>query len=345
VTEAVIGNVLSANLGQAPARQAAIHAGLLPSTACTTINKVCSSGMKAVIYGAQSIMLGHHDVVIAGGFESMSNVPYYLDKARTGLKMGNGVLIDGMLKDGLTDAFSDQHMGLSGEDCAKRYGFSRKDQDDYAILSYKRAAAASEKGLFKPEIVEVSVPQAKGDPVIVKEDEEFRKTNFDKIPSLKPVFVKDGSVTAANASKLNDGACSLLLMSADKAKELGLKPLARIIGFADAEQEPIQFPTSPSLAIPKAISRAGLKTSDVDYWEINEAFSVVALANKKILNLDMEKLNIHGGGVSLGHPIGCSGARITAAIIHILRHYNGKYGVASICNGGGGASAIVIEKL
>jgi len=301
--------------------------------------------MKAVMYGAQSIMLGYHDVVVAGGFESMSNVPYYLEKARTGYRFGHGQLIDGLLKDGLTDVYSEHHMGMSGEDCAKRYNISRKEQDDYAITSYKRAAEATQKGYFKPEIVEIPVPQAKGDPIMVTEDEEYKKTNFDKIPTLKPVFLKDGSVTAANSSKLNDGACSLLLMSAEKAKSLGLNPIAVIRGFADAEQQPIQFPSTPALAIPKALKNAGLKVSDIDYWEVNEAFSVVPLVNAKILNLDVAKLNVHGGGVSLGHPIGCSGARITASLAHILHRYNGKYGVAAICNGGGGASAIVIEKL
>jgi len=303
--------------------------------------------MKAVMYAAQSIQLGHHDVVVAGGFESMSNTPFYLDaKARSGMRFGHQTLVDGLLKDGLSDAYDGQHMGFAGEDCAKRHGISRKEQDDYAILSYKRAAEATQKGYFKPEIVEVPVPQGKGEPVLVKEDEEYKKTVFDKIPTLKPAFLKEGgTITAANASKLNDGACSLLLMSADKAKELGVKPIARILGFADAEGPPIEFPTAPALAVPKALKNAGIQSSDVDFWEINEAFSVVALANSKLLNINMEKLNVHGGGVALGHPIGCSGARITASIVHILRQYNGKIGVAGICNGGGGASAIVIERL
>jgi acetyl-CoA C-acetyltransferase len=251
-----------------------------------------------------------------------------------------------LLKDGLTDVYDQKHMGFAGEDCAKRHGISRKEQDDYAILSYKRAAEATQKGYFKPEIVEVEVKQGKGASTIVSEDEEYKKTVFDKIPSLNPAFLKEGgTITAANASKLNDGACSLLLMSAEKAKELGLNPIARILGFADAEHEPVQFPTAPSLAIPKALKNAGIQQSDVDFWEVNEAFSVVALANQKLLNLNMDKLNVHGGGVALGHPIGMSGARITAALAHILRQYNGKIGVASICNGGGGASAIVIERL
>lgn len=277
----------------------------------------------------------------------MSNTPYYLDaKARFGLKVGNQTLVDGLLRDGLSDAYDGQHMGFAGEDCAKRYGISRKEQDDYAILSYKRAAEATQKGYFKQEIVEVPVPQSKGDPIMVREDEEYKKTVFEKIPTLKPAFLKEGgTITAANASKLNDGACSLLLMSAEKAQELGLKPIARIRGFADAEQEPIQFPTAPSLAIPKALKNAGVQASEVDFWEINEAFAVVALANSRLLNINIDKLNVHGGGVALGHPIGMSGARLTATLPYILRQYNGKIGVAGICNGGGGASAIVIERL
>lgn len=346
VTEAIIGNVISANLGQAPARQAALLAGLSQNTVCTTINKVCSSGMKSIIYGAQSIQLGLHDVVIAGGFESMSNVPYYLDKARTGYRMGNQSVVDGIMKDGLSDAFDNQPMGICAEDCSKRHGISRKEQDDYAILSYKRAAEATQKGYFKAEIMDVSVPSAKGEPTIVKEDEEIKKAVFDKIPSLKPAFVKEGgTVTVANSSKINDGACAVLLMSAEKAQALGLKPIARIVGYGDAEHAPIEFPTAPSKAIPKALQNAGLQISDIDYFEVNEAFAVVALANQKLLGLKPDRLNVHGGGVGLGHPIGMSGARITASLAHILRQYNGKYGVASICNGGGGASAIVLEKL
>jgi len=347
VQEAILGNVLSANLGQAPARQAALLAGLPVSTVCTTVNKVCASGMKAVTLAAQDIMLGFQDIVIAGGFESMTNAPYYLDKARAGYKSGHQQIHDAVFRDGLQDAFTHQPMGLSGDDSASRHGISRKEQDDYAILAYKRAAEATTKGYFKPEIVEVPITNHKGEVTgKVTEDEEFKKTNFDKIPGLKPIFTPNtGTVTAANSSKINDGAASLLLMSASKAKELGLTPIARILGFADAEQEPIQFPTTPSLAIPKALKLAGLDISKIDYFEINEAFAVVPLANSKLLNIDMNKLNVWGGGVSLGHPIGASGARITASLIHILRHYNGKYGVASICNGGGGATAVVLERL
>jgi len=347
VSEAILGNVLSANLGQAPARQAAILAGLPYSTVCTTVNKVCASGMKAVTMASQDIMMGLQDIVIAGGFESMSLAPYYLDKARAGYKSGHQQVHDSVFRDGLQDAFTHQPMGLSGDDCATRHGISRKEQDDYAVMAYKRASEATSKGYFKAEMVEVPITNHKGEVTSkVNEDEEFKKTNFDKIPSLKPIFTPNtGTVTAANSSKINDGAASLLIMSADKAKELGLKPLAIVRGFADAEQEPIQFPTTPSLAIPKALKMAGLDISQIDYFEINEAFAVVALANSKLLKIDMNKLNVWGGGVSLGHPIGASGARITASLVHILRHYNGKYGVASICNGGGGATAIVIERL
>jgi len=347
VQEAILGNVLSGNLGQAPARQAALLAGLPHSTVCTTVNKVCASGMKAVTMATQDIMLGLHDIVVAGGFESMSNAPYYLDKARAGYKSGHQQIHDAVFRDGLQDAFTHQPMGLSGDDSANRNGITRKQQDDYAILAYKRAAEATSKGYFKPEIVEVPITNHKGEVTgKVNEDEEFKKTNYDKIPGLKPIFTPNtGTVTAANSSKINDGAASLVVMSASKAKELGLTPLAKVIGFADAEQEPIQFPTTPSLAIPKALKMAGLDISQIDYFEINEAFAVVALANSKILNINPDKLNVWGGGVSLGHPIGASGARITASLAHILRQYNGKYGVASICNGGGGATAIVIERL
>lgn len=345
VTEAIMGNVISANVGQAPARQAAILAGLKESTVCTTVNKVCASGMKAIMYGAQSIMLGHHEVVITGGFESMSNVPYYLEKARTGYRYGHGQLIDGVLKDGLTDAYDGQHMGMCAEKCAKDHGFSREQQDEYAVTAYRRAAEAWKQGWFSDEVVPVSVPGGRGKETVVGEDEEYKKVNFDKISSLKPAFHNEGTVTAANASSLNDGASAMLLMSEEKAKALGLKPLARILGFADAEQAPIDFATSPSLAIPKALKHAGVESKDVDYWEINEAFSVVALANAKLLGISLDRLNVHGGGVSLGHPIGSSGARIAVSLTHILRQKGGRIGVASICNGGGGASAIVIEKL
>jgi len=346
VTEAIMGNVLSANLGQAPARQAAILAGLKESTVCTTINKVCASGMKAAIYGAQSIMLGHHDVVITGGFESMSNAPYYLEKARNGYKYGHGQILDSVLRDGLLNAYDGQHMGICAEKCAKDFSFSRSAQDEYAISAYRRAAEAWKNGWFNDEIVPVSVAAGgKGKEVIVSEDEEYKKVNFDKIPSLKPAFHPEGTVTAANASSVNDGASALLLMSEEKALALGIKPLARILGYADAEQAPIDFTTTPSQAVPKALRNAGIDAKQVDYWEINEAFSVVALANAQLLNIPLDRLNIRGGGVSLGHPIGSSGARIIVTLAHILRQKNGRYGVASICNGGGGASAIVVERL
>lgn len=344
IQEVIFGNVLSANLGQAPARQAAIFAGLAPTTQCTTINKVCASGTKAIMLAAQSIMLGYSDVVIAGGMESMSNVPYYLDKARNGYKLGNGTLTDGLIKDGLWDVYNDFHMGNAAELTAKEMNISRQMQDEYAIMSYERSAAAHKKGLFKEEIIEVEIP-GKGESIVVSEDEEYKKVNFDKIPQLKPVFLKDGTITAANASTLNDGASALLLMSKEKAEALGLKPIAKILGFADAEQAPELFTTTPSLAIPKAIKNAGLQKSDIDFYEINEAFSVVSIANNMNLSLSTDKVNLHGGAVSLGHPLGCSGARIVTTLINVLKQESGKIGVAGICNGGGGASALVIEKI
>jgi acetyl-CoA C-acetyltransferase len=347
VNEVIMGNVLSANLGQAPARQAALLAGLPHSTVCTTVNKVCASGMKAVTMAAQDIALGLQDVVVAGGMESMSGAPYYLDKARTGYKAGHSTLQDAVFRDGLQDAVTNQPMGVCGDDCASRHGITRKQQDEYAVTAYKRAAEATSKGYFKAEVVGVPITNAKGETTsTVTEDEEYKKTNFDKIPSLKPIFTPNtGSVTAANASKINDGAAALVIMSREKAKELGLTPLAVIRGYADAEQEPQQFPTTPALAIPKALKMAGLTLDQIDYFEVNEAFAVVPLANGKLLGFSMDKTNVWGGGVSLGHPIGASGARITASLVHILKHYNGKYGVAAICNGGGGATAIVIERL
>lgn len=346
VKEVIMGNVLSANVGQAPARQAAKNAGLGDSTICTTVNKVCASGMKAVMFGAQTIMLGHSDVIVSGGFESMSNTPYYIEKARYGYKYGHATLIDGVLKDGLWDVYNDFPMGMCAEDCAKRYNISREEQDKFAIESYRRASEAYKVGAFQNEIVPVQVPgRTKGEFTSVTEDEEYKKLKLDKIPTLKPAFDPKGTVTAANASKLNDGASALVLMSAAKAKQLGVKPIARILGFGDAEQEPIQFPTTPSKAIPKALSNAGIKQEQVDYYEINEAFSVVNLANNKLLNLDPSRVNVFGGGVSLGHPIGASGARIITTLINVLHAKNGKIGVAGICNGGGGASAIVVEKL
>jgi acetyl-CoA C-acetyltransferase len=345
VQEVIMGNVLSANLGQAPARQASKFAGLPDEVHCTTVNKVCASGMKAIMFGAQSIMLGDTDVIVAGGMENMSQVPYYLDNARTGYKLGNGSVIDGLVKDGLTDVYNNFHMGNAAELCAKECGFSREDQDKYAIGSYKRSEAAWKAGKFKDEVVPVEIPQKKGDPIKFAEDEEYKNVKFDKIPELKPVFQKDGTVTAANASTLNDGAAALILMSKEKADSLGIKPIAKIVGYADAEQAPEKFTTTPSKAVPRAIKKAGLKPEDISYYELNEAFSVVALANNKEMKLDAEKVNVNGGAVSLGHPLGCSGARIIVTLINVLKQNNGKYGAAGICNGGGGASAMVIENV
>ena len=345
VNEVFMGNVISANLGQAPATQAATFAGLPNTVPSTTINKVCASAMKAVMLGAQSIQSGANEIVVAGGMESMSNVPFYLDKARNGYRLGHGQVIDGLVKDGLWDVYKNYHMGSAAELCSRDHNISREAQDAFAIESYKRSAAAAEAGKFKNEIVPVSIPQRKGDPVIVSEDEEYRNIKFDKVPTLAAVFEKEGTVTAANASTLNDGAVALVLMSASKAAELGLKPLAKIRGFADAQQAPEYFTTAPAKAIPLAIAKAGLSASDIDYYEINEAFSVVALANNKILGLDASKVNVNGGAVALGHPLGASGARIIATLINVLEQNNAKYGVAGICNGGGGASAVVIERL
>ncbi len=345
VQEVYMGNVLTANVGQAPARQASIYAGIGYDVPCTTINKVCASGSKAIMLAAQSIMLGHNDVVVAGGMESMSNVPYYADKARWGLKLGHSQLIDGLIKDGLWDVYNDFHMGNAAELTAKEMNITRQQQDEYAIESYKRAANAVQAGYSKNEIVPVEIPQKGGQPILVEEDEEYKKVNFDKIPSLKPVFQKDGTVTAANASTINDGASALVLMSKEKAEQLKVKPIARILGFADAEQAPEWFTTTPALAIPKALKYAGVEQKDVDYFEINEAFAVVPIANAMKLNIDYSRLNIFGGGVSLGHPIGCSGARIVTTLINVLDKKKAKIGVTGICNGGGGASAIVIEKL
>lgn len=343
VQEVYMGNVLQANVGQAPATQAAKFAGL-PDVPTTTVNKVCASGMKAVMLAAQSIQLGDNDIVVAGGMESMSNVPYYLDKARTGYKLGNQVVTDGLIKDGLWDVYNDYHMGSAAELCAAECKISREEQDAFAIESYQRSQAAYEKGLFKNEIVPVEIEGRSG-VTVVAEDEEYKAVKFDKIPSLKPVFKKDGTVTAANASTLNDGASALVLMSKEKADELGIKPIAIIKGFADAQQAPEWFTTAPSKAIPRAIAHAKITAADVDYYEINEAFSVVSLANNKELNLDPNKVNINGGAVSLGHPLGSSGSRIIVTLINVLEQNKGKIGVAGICNGGGGASAIVIEKV
>lgn len=345
VNEVFLGNVVSSGLGQAPARQAAIGAGIGHNVPCTTVNKVCSSGMKTVMLGAQSIMLGHNDVVVTGGFENMSSIPYYLPKARFGYKYGHGQMIDGLMHDGLWEVYNGFPMGNCADNTAKEMGITREQQDEYAINSYKRSAASWEAGKFADEIVPVEIPQRKGDPIMFSEDEEYKNVKFDKIPSLRPVFAKDGTVTAANASTINDGASSIILMSAEKVKELGVTPIAKIRGFADAAQDPIWFTTSPSLAIPKAMKNAGVEKSDVDFYEINEAFSAVALANNIKLELDGDKVNVHGGAVSLGHPLGASGARIIATLNGVLKQNNGTIGVAGICNGGGGASAIVIERV
>ena len=344
VNEVIMGSVLQANLGQAPARQAAKFAGLPDHVNCTTINKVCASGMKSIMLAAQSIMLGDNDVVVAGGMENMSAVPFYSDSTRWGAKYGNAQLIDGLAKDGLTDVYGDFPMGNCAELCAKEMNFSREAQDAFAIESYKKSAAAWSAGKFKDEVVEITVKTKKGD-VLFSEDEEYKNVNFEKIPTLKPVFIKEGTVTAANASTMNDGAAALVLMSKEKAEELGLKPLAKIKGFADAEQAPEWFTTSPSLAMPKAAQKAGLTIKDLDYFEFNEAFSVVGLANIKLLNLDASKVNVNGGAVSLGHPLGASGARIIVTLINVLKQNGGKFGGAAICNGGGGASAMVIENI
>jgi acetyl-CoA C-acetyltransferase len=345
ITEVFMGNVLQANVGQAPARQAAKFAGLSDSVHCTTINKVCASGLKSVIFGAQSIMLGDNETVVAGGMENMSKVPYYLDSARNGYRLGNGVVIDGLVKDGLTDVYHNYHMGNAAELCARECNISREDQDNYAIESYKRSQNAWQNGKFEAEIVPVAVPQKKGDPIQFSIDEEFNQVNFAKIPELRPVFQKDGTVTAANASTLNDGAAALILMSKEKAEKLGVKPLAKIIGYADAEQAPEWFTTAPAKALPRAVEKAGLTLGQIDFFEINEAFSVVSIANNRLLKLDPEKVNVNGGAVSLGHPLGASGARILVTLIHVLKQNNAKYGACGICNGGGGASALVIENL
>jgi acetyl-CoA C-acetyltransferase len=345
IQEVFFGNVISSGLGQAPATQVAVGAGLGYEIPCTLVNKVCASGMKAIMLGAQSIMLGHNDVVVAAGAESMTNIPYYLLKARYGYKYGNGELLDGLTYDGLTDVYNRCAMGVCADNTAKEMNISRQDQDTYAINSYKRAAAAWAAGKFKEEVVPVEITGRKGDVTIFAEDEEYKSVNFDKIPGLKPVFTKEGTVTAANASTINDGGAAVILMSKEKAKELGLAPIAKIRGFADAAQDPMWFTTTPSLAIPKAMKLAGVDKKDVDYYEINEAFSAVALANNKLLEINSDKVNVNGGAVALGHPLGASGARITITLANILKQNNATIGVAGICNGGGGASAIVIEKL
>jgi acetyl-CoA C-acetyltransferase len=345
IQEVFFGNVISAGLGQAPATQVAVGAGLGYDIPCTLVNKVCASGMKAIMLGAQSIMLGQNDVVLAGGMENMSQIPYYLLKARYGFKYGNGEVTDGLTHDGLTDAYNHCAMGVCADNTAKEMKISREEQDKYAINSYKRSSEAWKAGKFKGEVVPVELTGRKGEVTLFAEDEEYKNVNFDKIPTLKPVFTKDGTVTAANASTINDGAAAVVLMSKEKAKELGLTPIAKILGFADAAQDPMWFTTTPSIAIPKAIKAAGIDKKDVGYYEINEAFSAVAIANNIKLGLDAEKVNVNGGAVALGHPLGASGARITMALLSVLGQNKGTIGVAGICNGGGGASAIVLEKL
>ncbi len=344
VNEVLMGSVLQGNLGQAPARQAAKFAGLPDHVQCTTINKVCASGMKSVIFAAQSILLGDSDIVVAGGMENMSNTPYYVEKARYGYRYGNGQLLDAIVKDGLTDVYHQNLMGNSAELCAEKYKITREQQDEFAINSYKKSAAAWAAGKFAEEVVPVTVATRKGE-VVISEDEEYKNANFEKIPTLKTVFQKNGTVTAGNASKLNDGASAMVLMSKEKADAMGIKPLAKIIGYADAEQAPEWFTTTPSLAIPRAVEKAGLKMSDISFFEINEAFSVISLANNQLMNLDPAIVNVNGGAVALGHPLGNSGSRIIVTLIHVLKQNKAKYGVAGICNGGGGASAIVIENL
>ncbi|HWB91297.1 MAG TPA: acetyl-CoA C-acyltransferase [Puia sp.] len=345
VDEVLMGCVLQGNLGQAPARQAAKGAGLPDAVICTTVNKVCASGMKAVVQGAQAIALGDAGIVVAGGMESMSNVPFYVEQLRWGNKYGNTTLIDGLAKDGLTDAYDGKAMGNAAELCAGTCGISREEQDAFAIASYQRSQAAWAAGKFDDEVTPVEIPQRKGSPVIVGKDEEPYNVKFDKIPGLKPAFQKEGTVTAANASTLNDGAAALVLMSRERAAELGLRPLGRIVSYADAEQAPEWFTTTPAIAAPKAVAKAGLKMEDISYWELNEAFAVVGIENIRRMALDPARVNVHGGAVALGHPLGASGARIIVTLVHILRQNKARYGAAGICNGGGGASAIVIENL
>ena len=345
VQEVFMGNVLQANLGQAPARQAAMFAGLSSDIPCTTINKVCSSGMKSVMLAAQTIKSGDNDIVVAGGMENMSSVPHYFDKGRTGQKLGDMKLIDGMVKDGLTDVYNKVHMGNCAEICAKEMNISREEQDNFAIESYSRSTKSWQEGRFLDEVVPVSVQQRRGEDLVVSEDEEYKNVKLDKIPALRAVFDKEGTITAANASTLNDGASALVLMSLDKANELGIIPIAKIVSYADAAQEPEWFTTAPAKAVPLAVSKAGLEISDIDYFELNEAFSVVGIANMKILGLDSSKVNVNGGAVSLGHPLGSSGSRILVTLLNVLKQNDGKIGVAGICNGGGGASAIVLERI
>jgi acetyl-CoA C-acetyltransferase len=344
VEEVIMGNVIQANTGQAPARQAALGAGVHVGATCTTVNKVCASGMKAVILGGQSILLGDKDVVVAGGMESMTNAPFMLENARNGYRYGNGQLLDAIVKDALQDPYTLQMMGNSGDRCAAKFNFSREDQDAFALESYRRAAEAHKNGWFNDEIFPVEI-KGKGDSTFVSDDEEYKKLRADKVATLKPAFGKEGTVTAVNASKINDGGVALVLMSGEKVKELGLKPIAKLIGYADAEQAPDDFTTAPAKAIPLALKKAGLELSQIDFVEINEAFSNVTMANTKLLGLDPAKVNAFGGAVALGHPVGVSGARIIGTLISVLKHKGGKYGVAGICNGGGGASAVVVEYL
>lgn len=344
IQEVFMGNVLQAGVGQAPARQAALGAGLSIETPCTTVNKVCASGMKAVMFGAQSILAGDNEIVVAGGMENMSMTPHYME-GRNGMKFGNITLLDGITKDGLLDVYNKVPMGTCAEKCATEHNFTREDQDNFAITSYKRAADAWQNGRFNDEVVPVAVPQRKGDPVMVSEDEEYKNVFLDKIPGLRPAFDPNGTITAANASTLNDGASALILASKEAIDKYGLKPIAKIVSYADAAHEPEWFTTAPSKAVPKALAKANLKTSDVDFWELNQAFSVVGLANTKLLGLDAAKVDVNGGAVALGHPLGNSGSRILVTLIHVLKQNNGKLGGAGICNGGGGASAMILENI
>eukprot|EP00616_Rhizochromulina_sp_CCMP1243_P012688 CAMPEP_0118973662 /NCGR_PEP_ID=MMETSP1173-20130426/10674_1 /TAXON_ID=1034831 /ORGANISM="Rhizochromulina marina cf, Strain CCMP1243" /LENGTH=400 /DNA_ID=CAMNT_0006923349 /DNA_START=30 /DNA_END=1232 /DNA_ORIENTATION=+ len=344
IQEVILGNVVSAGIGQAPARQASVFAGLPESVCCTTVNKVCASGMKSVMLAAQSIMLGQRDIVVAGGFESMTNIPHYLPAARGGLRYGHGKVVDGIIHDGLWDVYNEQAMGVCGDICAEKFNFSREEQDAYAMESYRRAVQAMDDGILAKDIVPVEVPGRRGAVTVVDTDEEPRSVPLEKIPTLRPAFGKNGTVTAANASSINDGAAALVLMSAEKAQELGLEPIARVKGFGDAEQNPVEFTTAPSLAVPVAMAHAGIEASDVEYSEINEAFSVVAMANMQLLGLSHDTVNVHGGAVGLGHPIGMSGARIIGSLMRVLTEKDAEVGCASICNGGGGASAIVIDR-
>jgi acetyl-CoA C-acetyltransferase len=343
VEEVLMGNVVQAGTGQAPARQAAIYAGIPDTVPCTTINKVCASGMKAVMLAAQAIQLGDANIVVAGGMENMSLIPHYYH-ARTGTKFGSATFEDGMQKDGLVDAYDKNAMGVFADACATKYNFSREDQDAYAVQSYERSKAAWDAGKYNDEVIAVEVPQRRGEPIIVDRDEEYTNVKMEKISALRPAFTKNGTVTAANASTINDGAAAMVLMSREKADELGLKPIAIIKGFADAAQDPKWFTTAPAKALPKALAKANINLSDVEYFEFNEAFSVVGLANMKILELDDSKVNVNGGAVSLGHPLGCSGTRILVTLIHVMHQNNAKFGAAAICNGGGGASAMIIER-